>query len=139
MEQQRPLPNPNADTRTFWEGCRTHQLRFQRCGQCGHVRWPPSVLCSRCHSLAHEWILACGRGKVYTYAVYHQAFHPAFQKELPYAVAVIELEEGPRILSNIVGCDHRQVRCGMDVEVVWEERTEGFRIPRFTPIPRLRT
>ncbi len=132
MDDQKPLPIPNADTRTFWEGCRNHQLRFQKCGKCGLVRWPPSIICPKCHSLEHGWVLAGGKGEVFTYAVYHQAFHAAFQKDLPYVVAVIHLEEGPHILSSLVGCDHRQVRCGMPVRLVWEDRPEGISIPRFT-------
>jgi len=132
MDEQKPLPVPNADTGTFWEGCRNHQLKFQKCGQCGLVRWPPSVICPECHALDHIWILSGGKGKVFTYAVYHQAFHPAFQNDLPYMVAVIHLEEGPHMLSNLVGCDHHRVTCGMPVEVVWEDRPEGFSIPKFT-------
>ncbi|PKN62444.1 MAG: hypothetical protein CVU57_24470 [Deltaproteobacteria bacterium HGW-Deltaproteobacteria-15] len=134
MNDQKPLPALNEDTREFWEGCRHHQLKFQKCSECGLVRWPPSIICPACHSLEQKWVPAEGRGKIFTFAVYHQAFHPAFKNDLPYVVAVIELEEGVHFLSNLVGCDHRLIRCGMPVRVVWEDRKEGFSIPKFTPV-----
>jgi uncharacterized OB-fold protein len=78
-------------------------------------------------------ITASGKGKVFTFAVYHQAHHPAFKDELPYVVAIIELEEGVRFLSNIVECSPEEVRCEMPVEVVWENVTEAFSLPKFKP------
>ena len=133
MDYEKPLPVPNADTAPFWDGCRKHELRFQKCKECGHIRWPPSIICPKCHSMAHEMITAKGTGKIFTFAVYHQAYHPAFEKELPYVVAIVELEEGVRLLSNIVGCSHKQVMCEMPVEVIWEDVTEEFSLPRFQP------
>lgn len=75
-----------------------------------------------------------GRGKVYTYAVYRQAFHPAFADDLPYVTAVIALDEGPHFLSNIVGCDPDEVCCDMPVELVWEDVQGGFSLPKFRPV-----
>ncbi|MEJ2723045.1 MAG: Zn-ribbon domain-containing OB-fold protein [Deltaproteobacteria bacterium] len=133
MVDKKPLPVPNADTKPFWDGCREHELRFQRCWECGHVRWPPSTFCPKCHSGAHDMITASGKGRVFTFAVYHQAHHPAFRDEVPYVVAVVELEEGVRLLSNIVGCRHDEVRCEMPVEVTWEDLSEEFSLPQFKP------
>jgi uncharacterized OB-fold protein len=133
MDDKKPLPVPNADTQPFWDGCREHELRFQRCEDCGCVRWPPSVICPKCHSKSRDMITASGKGKVFTFAVYHQAHHPAFKDELPYVVAIIELEEGVRFLSNIVECSPEEVRCEMPVEVVWENVTEAFSLPKFKP------
>jgi Predicted nucleic-acid-binding protein containing a Zn-ribbon len=87
-----------------------------------------------CYSYDTEWIVASGRGKVYTFAVYHQVYHESFRNDIPYVTAVIELEEGPHILSNIVGCSIDQVRCDMPVEVVWEDVTEEFSLPKFRPV-----
>lgn len=134
MSYGKPLPQPNPDTKPFWDGCREHELRFQKCGVCGHVRWPPSIVCPVCYANDTEWITASGRGKIYTFAVYHQAFHKAFENELPYVTAIIELEEGPRLLSNIVDCDPQEVRCDMPLEVTWEDVTEEFSLPKFRPI-----
>ncbi|HEX75028.1 MAG TPA: Zn-ribbon domain-containing OB-fold protein [Dehalococcoidia bacterium] len=133
MAYEKPLPQPNADTRPFWDGCKEHQLRFQKCRDCGHVRWPPSIICPRCYSSEVEWMVASGEGKVYTFVVYHYAYHKAFENDLPYITAIVELEEGPHILTNIVGCSSDEVRCDMPVKVAWEDVTEEFSLPKFKP------
>jgi uncharacterized OB-fold protein len=129
------LPTPDADGRPFWEGCRAHKLRFQKCTACGEVRWPPAIICPRCHSREAEWIESQGRGTIYTYAVYHQAFHPAFKKKLPYVVAVVQLDEGPRLLTNIVGCPPESLDCEMKVQVAWDDVSDEFSLPLFQPLP----
>ncbi len=129
----KPLPNVNDDNKDFWAGCKVHQLRFQRCQSCGHVRWPASLFCPLCFSRETEWIVSEGKGRVYTYAVYHVAYHPGFENELPYVVAIVKLEEGPRLLTNIVGCQPDEVTCEMPVEVTWEDITEEFSLPKFRP------
>jgi hypothetical protein len=75
--------------------------------------------------------VASGKGKIYTFVVYHQAFHKAFEGDLPYVTAIIELDEGPHLLSNIVGSNPEEVECDMPVEVVWEDINEEFALPRF--------
>lgn len=134
MTHQKPLPQTNADTKPFWDGCKEHQLRFQKCRNCGHVRWPPSIICPMCYSPETGWMVASGKGKTYTFVVYHHAFHKAFENDLPYIVAIVELEEGPHILTNIVGCSLEEVRCDMPVEVTWEDITEEFSLPKFKPV-----
>ena len=133
MATEKPLPQINSDTQPFWDGCRKHELRFQKCVACDHVRWPPSMICPECYDSRTEWIKAVGKGVVYTYAVYHRAFHPAFKDDLPYVSAVVELEEGPHLLTNIIGCRPDDVRCDMPVEVVWEDVIEEFSLPKFKP------
>jgi uncharacterized OB-fold protein len=133
MEYMKPLPKLNADTKPFWDGCRNHELRFQRCAQCGHVRWPPSILCPLCYSKEVEWIRASGKGTVFSFVVYHKAYHPAFEADLPYVVAIVELEEGPHFLTNIVACDPGVVKCDMPVDVIWEDVSEEFSLPKFRP------
>jgi uncharacterized protein len=132
-QYDKPLPNVNGDSREFWIGCKEHELRFQRCKACGHVRWPASILCPMCYSRNTEWIISRGKGKVYSFAVYHVAYDPAFEKDLPYVAADVALEEGPRLLTNIVGCRPDEVRCEMPVEVIWEDITEEFSLPKFKP------
>ena len=131
MEHVRPFPKPNSDTRPFWNGCRQHQLRFQKCKDCSHVRWPPSVICPMCYSDHTGWIVASGKGKIFSFVIYHQAFHSAFESDLPYVVAIVELEEGPRLLTNIIGCSHDALRCDIPVKVTWEDITEDFSLPKF--------
>lgn len=133
MSYNKPLPQPNPDTKPFWNGCKQHELRFQKCVNCGHVRWPPSIICPRCHSKKNEWIVSSGEGTVYTFAVYHLKYHEEFEDILPYTTAIVELEEGPHILSNIVKCDSSEIHCGMAVEVVWEDVTEDVSLPKFKP------
>ena len=137
MEYPKPLPKVNADTKPFWDACRNHELRFQKCTECGHVRWPPSIICPLCYSNKTEWIRASGKGKVFSFVVYHKAYHPAFEADLPYVVAIVELEEGPHFLTNIVGCDPGAVSCEMPVDVSWEDITEEFSLPKFRPCPPL--
>lgn len=87
-----------------------------------------------CYSYDTEWVVASGKGKVYTFAVYHQAYHEAFRDDIPYITAIVELQEGPHLLTNIVGCQPEQVECDMPVEVVWENITEEFSLSKFKPV-----
>ena len=134
MVYDRPFPKPNADTKPFWEGCQRNQLRFQKCRHCGHIRWPPSIICPNCHSPDTEWIVASGKGMIYSYVVYHVAFHPAFKSDLPYVTAIVKLTEGPLILTNIVGCKPSEIKCDMPVGVVWDDSIQGFSLPKFKPV-----
>jgi len=129
----KPLPEINGDNKEFWIGCKEHELRFQKCKACGHVRWPASVICPLCYSQEFQWIVARGIGKVYSFVAYHVAYHPEFENEVPYVVADVELEEGPRLLTNIVDCRLDEVKCDMPVEVTWEDITEEFSLPKFKP------
>lgn len=133
MSYDKPLPKINPDNQPFWEGCRRHELRFQQCSHCGHVRWPPADLCPQCHATEINWLTSRGTGRVYTFAVYHTAFHPGFTADLPYTVAVVALDEGPHLLTNIVGCRPGEVKCDMPVAVVWEDIDEKTTLPKFKP------
>jgi uncharacterized OB-fold protein len=84
-----------------------------------------------CHSPETEWIIARGNGKIYSYAVYHVALNAAFQGDLPYVTAVVELAEGPRILTNVIGCNRSGLQCDAPVEVVWEDVSDEFSLPKF--------
>jgi len=118
-------------TRIFGEACTQHSLIFQRCHDCGHVRWPLSFVCPRCASQKAEWIQSGGKGHVYSYAVFHVPFHHKFIDKIPYIVAIIELREGPHFLTNIIGCEPTQVKCGMEVEIVWEDVSSEINLPKF--------
>ena len=130
----KPLPQPNADDEFFWRGCKKHKFLFQKCLDCGLIRWPPSFLCPQCWSGNTTIIEASGKGKVYTYAVYHLAYHEGFKSDLPYVTAIIELEEGPHFLSNITECNPVDVKCDMPVEIVWDDITAEFSLPKFKPV-----
>ena len=129
---QKPLPFPSQDTEEYWEGCKHHQLLIQRCRNCGAFRFYPRPMCPDCNSMDSQWVEASGKGKVYSWTVAVQQFHPAF--EVPYAVAIVELEEGVRTTTNIIDCEPEELYVGMPVEVVFEDVTEEVTLPKFRPI-----
>jgi uncharacterized OB-fold protein len=132
-EYRKPLPVVSPESQLFWEVCRRHELVIQRCDQCRSFVFPPRVICSECLGTALRWTKVTGRGRVFTYAVYHRVYHEAFAQDIPYVVAIVELEEGVRLLSNIVGCPPDQVHCEMPVEVVFEDVTETVTLFKFRP------
>mgnify|MGYP005864352037 CR=1 FL=1 len=133
-EIAKPLPQPTIDSAPFWEYCRQHELRMQKCQDCGHVRYPPNVLCPKCLSEKASWEELSGRGTVYSWIIFHQIYHPAFAADVPYPVAIVELDEGPRLLTNIVLCPVDQISIGLPVEVVFEDMTESVALPKFKPL-----
>ena len=131
MSVRIPLPRPTPLSSPFWEGCRQGELRVQRCRSCGRLVFIPQPACTGCLSRDLEWIPSSGRGVVYSYTVVHRPPNPAF--EVPYVVAIVELEEGFHMLSNLVGCDPAAVRVGMPVEVLFEPRGPEVTLPLFRP------
>jgi uncharacterized OB-fold protein len=133
MPYSKPLPIPNSEFLNYWKGCQACQLKFRRCKNCGTVNWPESYVCQHCTSVKFVGILSEGVGKIYTFVVYQKAFHPSFKDDLPYVTAVVELDEGPKILTNIVNCPWSEVFCGMDVVVQWCKVSEECWLPKFRP------
>jgi uncharacterized OB-fold protein len=117
----RPLPQPSAVTQPFWDGARRHELWIQRCQACGTHLFYPRRLCTTCGSADLDWVEASGRGSVFTYTIARRATHPAFADRVPYVIAVVELEEGPKLTTNIVGVDPDDVRIDMPVVVTYED------------------
>lgn len=128
-----PLPAVDPESRPFWEAAKAHRLRLPRCTACGKFHFYPRSFCVHCHHRHIEWADVSGRGTVYSYYVAHRPAHPAFQDRVPYVVALVDLEEGPRMLTNIVDCPPEQVRIGMPVEVVFRDVTEEISLPCFRP------
>jgi hypothetical protein len=127
----KPLPQISPEMAPFWEAARRHQLVVQRCRGCGALRFPARDICSRCLAREVEWAPVSGRGTIFSYAIMHQVYHPGFADEVPYAVVQVELEEGPRMLTNVVGCPPAELTVGMPVEVVFEDRTPEVTLPKF--------
>ncbi|GGF74852.1 Zn-ribbon domain-containing OB-fold protein [Mameliella alba] len=100
-----PVPTKNALNAPYWDALGRGQLAYQHCEACGHAWLPARSECPHCLSPEHGWEMATGRGKLISWVVYHRAFNPAFQDRVPYNVAVVQLDEGPRMISNIVGLD----------------------------------
>lgn len=127
----KPLPVLTDENRPFWDACRAGTLSLQRCGQCAHFRYPISHCCPRCLSSNFAWTPVSGRGSVFSYVIFHRAYHPGFKDDVPYNVALVQLEEGPRMYSNIVGTPNDEVHIGDLVEAVFEPATPDITIPRF--------
>ena len=130
----KPLPIITDDNRRYWEYCKQHELRMQRCNDCGYIRFPPGILCPRCHSMDAEWVKLSGRGKIYSLVVYRISYHPSYADDIPYAVAVIQLAEGPRMESNITGSKVENLRIDMPVEVYFDDVTDEVSLPKFKPV-----
>jgi|OpeIllAssembly_1097287.scaffolds.fasta_scaffold1767422_1 hypothetical protein len=135
-EETRPKPVPivNPWARPFWDGARAGRLLIQRCQHCGRHVFYPRVACPHCASERLEWVEASGRGTVYSYTVVYNNAPSAFVADVPYVVAVIQLAEGVRMLSNIVQCDLDGLRCDMPVEVTFERLNDEFTLPKFRPV-----
>jgi uncharacterized OB-fold protein len=132
-ELSKPIPVPNEDSRQFWEGCRANKLLLQKCDSCGHVRFYPRILCTECGSTETTWIEASGRGTVYSHTTIHRAPSPAFKADVPYVLALVTLEEGGRMMTNIVGCKPEEVAIDMPVKVKFEKVSDEISVPKFEP------
>jgi len=129
---KKPLPEITHQSRPFWQACNQHNLLVQQCGNCDRYHLPPAEL-SPCCSAPLRWVRASGRGQVHTFTILHVAYNPAFKDDLPYNVSIIELEEGPLLLSNVVNCANAELHIGMPVRVVFENVTPEQALPRFEP------
>jgi uncharacterized OB-fold protein len=129
----KPLPVPTPETEPFWKAARDHRLSLPKCTDCARIRFPPSGHCPACGSPAHEWVDLSGAGKVFSFVTYQRLYNKGWENELPYVVAVIELAEGPRILSTLTGIEPEDVVCDMAVKVVFDDVTQDVTMPQFTP------
>ena len=129
----KPLPQVTPEMKPFWDAARRHELVVQRCRGCGAYRFPARDICSRCLAREGEWTRVSGRGSVFSRAVMHQVYHPGFASEVHYGLVVIELEEGARLVSNLVDGPPGEIRAGMPVEVVFDDVTPEVTLPKFRP------
>lgn len=127
-----PVPPVDDLNRKFWDGLQAGQLRFQRCQECRNAWLPPREECPSCWSDQWVYEASSGRATLISWIVYHKAYHPYFQDKIPYNVGVVELEEGPRMLTNLVTDDHASLEIDQPVELVIQEEA-GFALARFKP------
>lgn len=132
----KPLPILDDMNRPFWQAAREGLLRMQCCNDCSHVRYPISHVCPNCLSENTEWVSLSGLGTVFSSIVFHQVYHPAFADDVPYNVSLIQLDEGPRMFSNVVGIPPSAVTVGTSVEVFFDPVAPEISIPRFRPVER---
>jgi len=136
-DYKKPLPNiNNPNTKPFWEAARRHELRAQRCPDCTFVRYPAAKFCPECLAENDEWVALSGKGKVWSFGVYHHVFSPAFKDDIPYNAALVELDEGPRMITNIVGVPNEAITVGMPVEVAFDDVTDEVTLVKFRPPAR---
>jgi uncharacterized OB-fold protein len=133
-EYAKPLPVPTVESKAFWEGCRRHELLLPCCAKCGHWWFPPGPTCPNCWSMDWEWKKTSGRGKIYSFGVYHRVYHKGFEHEMPYVLAVVQLDEGPRLVTNVVDGGQRNLECGLPVEVIFEDVTDDTTLYKFRPL-----
>jgi len=135
IQKGRPVvPCPTPASQPFWEGCKRHELLIQTCQECGHKQWFPRMLCGKCMSENLGWAKASGKAKVYSYTIIHRPPVPDIKFLVPYVLALVELDEGIRLLSNIVGCNHQDVRIGLPVQVDFEYVSPEISLPVFRPL-----
>jgi uncharacterized OB-fold protein len=129
----RATPRPTPETQPFWDGARAGELRIQRCIDCDRFYFYPRPFCPSCLSSNVEWVTASGRAKLHSYVINHRPA-PGFEEEAPYAIAIVELDEGPRMMTNIVGVPNtpEDLVLDMELEVVFEDQG-GMCLPRFRP------
>ena len=128
----RPRPGVHRDNAFFWDGVRRGELLIQRCTNCGRLRHPPSPMCPACRSLAADAVKASGRGIVYSYCKPHEPRLPGFDPG--YVVALVELDEGTRLVTNLIGIDAADVRIGLPVEVEFVAVDPDLTLPMFRPL-----
>jgi hypothetical protein len=134
-EYTKPLPRPlNPEfTRPFWEAAKRHELVMPRCKTCDRIFFYPRSECPRCLSPNLEWVQVSGRGRLHTYTIVYQAANRAFQPDAPYVYAIVQLDEGPRLVSNVVQCALDEVKVDMPLVAVFDDITPEWTLVKFKP------
>ena len=130
----KPMPKPGPESLPFWEGAKARKLMLPRCNACGEFWFPPSLRCPRCLASDFAWRESSGKGRIYSFVVFHRVYHPAYESDVPYVVAIVELDEGPRLLSNIVDASPDAVLGDARVSVVFDASGD-VTIPKFALHP----
>jgi len=134
MSYEKPLPSMDHWNRPFWEGCKAGKLMAQKCDESGEIWLPPSPISPVTRTDAWSWIALSGRGRVWSWVVMHQRYFKSFSDDLPYNIAQIKLDEGPMLISNIVGIRNNEIQADMSVCAVFENVTDEITLPKFTPV-----
>lgn len=127
------LPAADELTAPYWDAARERRLVIQRC-ECGRLAHPPVASCPRCHRNRFTWSEMSGRGTVYAFTVVHHSVHPVSATAIPYVIVLVELDEGPRLLTNLRNCAPEEVRVGLPVEVTFEDLDDAVTLPQFAPV-----
>ncbi|MDZ7830157.1 MAG: Zn-ribbon domain-containing OB-fold protein [Desulfobacterales bacterium] len=130
---KKPMPVVSPWAQPFWDGTREEKLMLQKCSDCAKFIFYPRIVCPHCFSDNLEWAQSSGKGTVYSYTVVENNAPSFFQDEMPFVVALIRLQEGVQMMSNIVSCEPSEVYCDMPVEVTFDKVSEEFTLPKFRP------
>jgi hypothetical protein len=136
MDPDRPVPQPiTPESKPYWDGLKEGKLMLPKCGACGQAFFYPRVICPKCHSRDLSWIQATGKGKLHSFGIGYQSFNKAFKMPPPYVLAMVELDEGPRMMTNLVNvvADPVAIKCDMPVQVVFHKVTDEVTVPLFEP------
>lgn len=135
MAQDKPLPVPDPVTQPYWDGLNAGELRIQRCRSCEKAVFYPRALCPHCGSRDLGWITCSGRGTLHAFTIAHRGTPAAFKGSTPYVVAMVDLEEGARVMTNLIDVDPapEAVKIGMAVEVVFEKASDAITLAKFRP------
>ena len=131
-EYRKQLPLITASDKPFWDAAKRHELMAYKCQHCGAF-YSLVIDCVKCSAPRMAWVKVSGKGKIYTYAVYHRVYSPMWKDDIPYNAAWVELEEGPIMMCNIVGVKNEDLHVGMPVEVTYDDITEEVTLPKFKP------
>lgn len=134
MDSTLPKPISNADSQPYWQGAREGKLLIRKCNCCAQLHFMPRYLCPTCWSDDLEWIPASGKGAVHSFTIIRRASDPRFTHLVPYVVALIDLQEGPRMMANILGEKALETQIGDSVSLVFESRGDGDQLPQFQHI-----
>jgi hypothetical protein len=134
MAYTKPLPIPTPISEEFWKGTKRHELLIQECEDCHQRIFYPRTHCTRCTSSHLKWKNSSGKGIVYSYTIIRRPAFPSFAQDVPYVFAIIELEEGVRLASNIIGCKPEEVYIGLPVQAVFDDVTSDVTLVKFKPV-----
>jgi len=131
QEYTKPLPRGEDLHAEFYQFCRNHELRFQRCSDCEAWRHMPRECCEACGSFDWSWQPSSGQGTLFSWTIIHRALHPSFADDVPYAVAIVEMQEGVRLVSGLVDVPNDSLQIGLPLQVVFEDVTSEVTLPKF--------
>jgi uncharacterized OB-fold protein len=129
----KPLPSPTPISKPFWDAARQHRLSLQQCQSCKGYVFYPRPICPHCGSADLKWTDVSGRATLYSFTVARRPTMRAFEPDVPYVIAIVDLEEGPRMTSNVVGCPIEEVRIGMPLEAVFDDVSDEITLVKFRP------
>ena len=134
-EYTKPLPLLTSLSKIFYEGCKENKLLYQHCKDCGEVIFFPKIVCPNCMGTDLGWKESCGKGKIFSFTIAYDFAPPEFASSTPYALAIVNLEEGFSMLTNVVDCDFEKIACDMPVKVTFDPVTSDITLPKFKPVP----